>query len=210
MTSARHKCGRGFTLIELLVTLGVIALLVGIAVPAFSGALAQSRRTECLSNLRSLMQGLQIYMGQESQGVLPACPSFSLYHENPSYTRIYEDVLNSYLSATPPARTDGVFRSVQPFACPLDDDIAPQFGYSYRYKPGNFMAPPWDNEAVDPKVAPLVTQYFYESGRVRIVLSEIHPWHQGDAKEPWGSASYWGRLAAFFDGSVGWADEPDW
>ena len=52
-----HRKKRGFTLAELLVVVAVIAVLVAIAVPAFSASLERSRTVTCQANRRSV-QGM--------------------------------------------------------------------------------------------------------------------------------------------------------
>ena len=52
---------RGFTLIELLVVLGIIAVLSGIAFPAFSMVRASAKNAQCLANLRQLDSPLRMY-----------------------------------------------------------------------------------------------------------------------------------------------------
>lgn len=55
---------RAFTLIELLVVIAVIALLVGILLPALSGARQAGRRVACLANIRSIEIAHTLYMDQ--------------------------------------------------------------------------------------------------------------------------------------------------
>lgn len=55
---------RGFTLVELLVVIAVIALLVGLMLPALSGARKAAKGTVCLSGLRSIGQGVVMYCAE--------------------------------------------------------------------------------------------------------------------------------------------------
>lgn len=57
---------KAFTLIELLVVIGVIALLMGILLPALAGARRHARATVGVANLRSLSQIMTMYTGDSA------------------------------------------------------------------------------------------------------------------------------------------------
>lgn len=62
----------GFTLIELLVVIAVIALLIGIILPALAGARKAGRSAGCLSNLRQMAIGCLSYSNDNKEGVIPS------------------------------------------------------------------------------------------------------------------------------------------
>ena len=58
---------RGFTLIELLVVIAIIGILVSLLAPALAGGKEHSRRTSCLSNLRQIGLGWEMYVSENEE-----------------------------------------------------------------------------------------------------------------------------------------------
>ena len=76
--SRPHRSPSGFTLIELLVVVAIIAILLAITFPAFSGALDAARLTACMSNQQQIGRAIGMYAA-DHDGHIPVGPKVTSY-----------------------------------------------------------------------------------------------------------------------------------
>jgi prepilin-type N-terminal cleavage/methylation domain-containing protein len=119
---------RGFTLIELLVVISIIAILMGLSMPALRAARDYAVKTTCSSNLRQLGMGIQMYHGQWND-VYPTArympEPFISSDDDPPLHRL----LNTYLTGGDDPEPGDIYH------CPGDPNLVYNLsGVSYMYQ----------------------------------------------------------------------------
>jgi len=124
---------RGFTLIELLVVISIIALLIGLLLPALTRARDAARVGACLSNVRQVGLGMQYYANDENAWLpmVPRAGSLDLVLSQEAYggfsgffnlnNRENTGYLGRYADGNPKPLLRGYVTDGSSLICPADD-----------------------------------------------------------------------------------------
>ena len=206
VTFRRRKAGGGaFTLIELLVVVAIIALLVSILMPSLRMAKELARRSVCAGNLRSMHQGMFLYL--EDYQDMPGRA-----YDTPYDRKVYRG----------PAPVHGGTVSLgllnPQYYSPKEGYWCPSVGHRYQNRTVQYWLDAWQDESLDEidipymyrrmtdiSAWPTVTNTLFREDRTSLLL--VSDVYYADSDQPPNHAG--GRNNAYWGGYVLWYDDPN-
>src|SRR5438067_694887 len=118
----RRKGRKAFTLVELLVVIGIIAVLIGILLPALNKARRSAATIQCASNMKQLSQSMLMYINANKGRFMPAQAKPDPTPYPSGWWWPNELVKQKYINAPSvyqkPGQTNKVFMGNNVFKCP--------------------------------------------------------------------------------------------
>jgi prepilin-type N-terminal cleavage/methylation domain-containing protein len=193
MMAHRSRVRAAFTLVELLVVIGIIAILIGVLLPALRTAREHAMSVQCLSNLRACGQTLYLYANQ-NRGYFPTMALQSPETLTAGGTVGAPDApttpagIKLYYSNTREAIARIVNPTRDPYAEPFDPG-----GLKIFYCPANFF---WEGDGQRPPAPNLShwpEDFMYSQGRIKY-------WYVGNPNPYYPQYHYTGTFAATGEG----------
>ncbi|MDR3638840.1 MAG: DUF1559 domain-containing protein [Isosphaeraceae bacterium] len=177
-------CARrsGFTLIELLVAIAIIAVLIGLLLPAVQAAREAARRAQCVNNLKQMGVALSNY--HDAVGVFP--PAALMYAP-------YDVAYNCASNSNGMSRSHGLFTHLLPFIEQANLFNAVNFNFSAGSVNGNLQFGILPGAVQFTAFSTVVSTYVCPSDS-RLQPSHTVPYDQGTAYTPGSYASNVGTL----------------
>jgi len=139
---------KAFTLVELLVVIAIIALLITVLVPSLQTARELTKRLRCMTNLRSIGTGINVY-AQASRDYVPNCVESihgtEMHHGAASFMLAYAYVEGELRPVNlGRLHAQGIIEHPETFYCPYP---RPYRGFSSADE----YYPPWGEHALSTK-----------------------------------------------------------
>ncbi len=136
----KEGLAKGFSLIELLIVVGIMAVLIGILLPAIGSAKESARSSVCLSQMRQINLATFSYC-QDNHGFLPRSSHSAMVYKQMPWGCALFCYLNGCPYQGPGPEWDRLFNGL--YRCPKDSRRGKQWSYGKNLY---FELFPWETD----------------------------------------------------------------